>query len=126
MIGLCILGSFLGRQYSNTDARQFMRTAILYNKIHDNTSGPFPHVLADIQKHIRYRPEERIKADDIRIIQRPIISMEKYLTNARPTHRWNVIILVVESLRADQLRVTAAAVTLCRQSMVSHATPVFS
>jgi len=104
MIGLCVLGSFLGKQYSNTDARQFMRTAILYNKIRDNTSGPFLHVLADIQKHIRYRPDERIKADDIRIIQRPIISMEKYLANARPTHRWNVIILVVESLRADQLR----------------------
>src|SRR5262245_65884292 len=104
MTGLCTLCIFFDKQYSNTYSRQFMRTAILYNKIHDNTSGPFPHVLADIQKHIRYRPEERIKADDIRIIQRPIISMEKYLTNASPTHRWNVIILVVESLRADQLR----------------------
>lgn len=104
MIGLCVLGSFLGELYSSTDGRQFMRTAILYSKIRDNTSGPFPHVLADIQKHIRYRPEERIKADDIRIIQRPIISMEKYLADAPPTHRWNVIILVVESLRADQLR----------------------
>jgi arylsulfatase A-like enzyme len=104
MIGLCVLGSFLGELYSSTDGRQFMRTAILYSKIRDNASGPFPHMLADIQKHIRYRPEERIKADDIRIIQRPIISMEKYLATARPTHRWNVIILVVESLRADQLR----------------------
>jgi arylsulfatase A-like enzyme len=104
LIGLCVLGSFLGELYSSTDERQFMRTAILYNKIRDNTSGPLPHVLADIQKHIRYRPEERVKADDIRIIQRPVISMEKYLATARPTHRWNVIILVVESLRADQLR----------------------
>jgi arylsulfatase A-like enzyme len=105
MIGLCVLGSFLGELYSSTDGRQFMRTAILYSKIRDNASGPFPHVLADIQKQIRYRPEERIKAGDIRIIQRPIVSMEKYLANARPTHRWNVIILIVESLRADQLRV---------------------
>ena len=104
MIGLCVLGSLLGELYSSTDGRQFMRTAILYSKIRDNTSGPLPHVLADIQKHIRYRPEERIKAEDIRIIQRPIISLEKYLADARPTHRWNVIILVVESLRADQLR----------------------
>ena len=104
MIGLCVLGSFLGELYSGTDGRQFMRTAIIYSKIRDNASGPFPHVLADIRKYIRYRPEERIKADDIRIIQRPIISMEKYLADARPTHRWNVIILMVESLRADQLR----------------------
>ncbi len=97
MIVLCVLGSFLGELYSSTDGRQFMRTAILYSKIRDNASGPFPHMLADIQKHIRYRPEERIKADDIRITQRPIISLEKYLATARPTHRWNVIILVVES-----------------------------
>jgi arylsulfatase len=40
------------------------------------------------------------------IIQRPIISMEQYLATARQRdlNRWNVVILIVESLRADQLR----------------------
>jgi arylsulfatase A-like enzyme len=111
LIGLCVLGSFLGELYSGTDGRQFMRTAILYTKSRDHTSGPFAHLLADLQKYIRYRPEERFKADDIRIIQRPVISMEEYLaTTARgPTERWNVVILIVESLRADQLRVYGAS-----------------
>jgi arylsulfatase A-like enzyme len=104
LIGLCVLGSFLGEHYSSTDERQFMRASILYTKIRANTSGPWPHILADLQKHIRYRPEERVRADDIRIIQRPVISMEKYLATARPAYHSNVIVLVVESLRADQLR----------------------
>jgi arylsulfatase A-like enzyme len=104
LIGFCVLGSFLGELYSSTEERQFMRSAILYRKIRDNVSGPLPHVLADVQKHIRHQPEERVQAEDIRIIQRSVVSMERYLATARPTNRWNVIILVVESLRADQLR----------------------
>ena len=110
LIGVCLLGSFFGELYSGTDERQSTRTAILYTRSRDNASGPFPHVLGDIQKHLRYRPEERFRADDIRIIQRPIIAMERYVATAArpPTNRWNVIILVVESLRADQLRAYGA------------------
>jgi arylsulfatase A-like enzyme len=109
LIGLCVLGSFLGELYSGTDGRQFMRTAILYTKSRDHTSGPFAHLFADLRKHIQDRPEERFKSDHIRIIQRPLISMEQYLATAHPTQRWNIIILNVESLRADQLRVYGAS-----------------
>jgi arylsulfatase A-like enzyme len=83
-----------------------MRTAMLYTRSRDYISGPFSRVFADIQTYVRNPPEERLQADDIRIIQRPIISMAKYLETAEPrrTHRPNVIILIIESLRADQLR----------------------
>jgi arylsulfatase len=108
LIGLCVLGSFLGELYSGTDGRQFTRAAILYTRSRDNTSGPLAHFLADLQKHFGGRAEERFKSEEIRIIQRPIISMEKYVAAARPTQRWNVIIVIVESLRADQLRAYGA------------------
>jgi arylsulfatase A-like enzyme len=106
LIGLCLLGGFLGELYSGTEGRQFMRTAMLYTRSRDYISGPFSRVFADIQRYVRNPPEERLQADDIRIIQRPIISMAKYLETAEPrrTHRPNVIILIIESLRADQLR----------------------
>jgi arylsulfatase A-like enzyme len=108
LFGLCLLGSFLGELYSGTDGRQFTRMAILYARSRDSTAGPIAHLLADLQKHTQDRPEERFKSDDIRIIQRPIISMQQYLSTARPNQRWNVIVLMVESLRADQLRVYGA------------------
>jgi len=106
LIGLSLLGAFLGELYSGTDARQFMRTAMLYARSRDDASGPFSRVFADIQRYVSNQPEERLRADDIRIVQRPIISMAKYLETAgrRQTHRPNVIIVIVESLRADQLR----------------------
>jgi len=106
MISTCILGSVLGEIYSNADGRKFMRTTILYAKNRADALGPFPQILADIRRHIQRPPEERFTADDIRIIQRPIIPMQRYLTSAtrQAFKRWNVIILVIESLRADQLR----------------------
>jgi arylsulfatase len=106
MIGICLLGSALGEIYSNADGRQFMRTTILYAKSRADALGPFPHIFGDIQRYIRRQPEERFKADDIRIIQRPILSMDRYLATAAPrsVDRRNVIILIIESLRPDQLR----------------------
>src|SRR5918996_5581284 len=62
LIGLCVLGSFLGELYSGTDGREFTRAAILYTRSRDNTSGPLAHLLADLQKHVRRRPEERFKS----------------------------------------------------------------
>ena len=106
MIGICLVGSVLGEIYSNADGRQFMRTTILYAKSRADALGPFPYIIGDIQRYIRRQPEERFTADDIRIIQRPIISMDRYLAMAaqRPFDRRNVIILIIESLRPDQLR----------------------
>lgn len=106
LIGVCVLGSFLGELYSSTDGRKFMRTVILYARSRDNASGPFAQLVADIHKRVRYSPQERFKPEDIQIIQRPVIAMEEYLAIAarRPTKRWNVIVFIVESLRADQLR----------------------
>ena len=105
-IGLCMVGAFLGELYSGWGERPYMRSGILYAKSYDNTSGPFPYVLTDIRRHARSQSEELSRVGGIQIIPRPIISMNQYLvsTGRRRINRWNVVILIIESLRADQLR----------------------
>jgi arylsulfatase A-like enzyme len=108
-IGICVLGTYLGHSYSGTEERQYMRSALLYEKIQDSGVNPFTYVITDVRKYLR-PPAEQLKTNDVRIIQRPIISMEQYvaLANQRSSKRWNVIMLIVESMRADQLRVYGA------------------
>ena len=76
-----------------------------------NSSGPFPYILADIRRETAIPGEELskgLRASEIEIIERPLISMDRYVGSVSSgrgrINRWNVIILVVESLRADQLR----------------------
>jgi arylsulfatase A-like enzyme len=109
-IAVCITGTYFGELYSGTEERRYMRSALLYAKTQDNTVSPFAYVFTDIRKHLRQQAGEQVKTDDFRIVQRPIISKEQYavLARQRPAKRWNVIILIVESMRADQLRAYGA------------------
>jgi arylsulfatase A-like enzyme len=105
-VGLCIVGALLGDLYSGWRERQYTRSGILYAKSHDDAAGPFLHVLADFRRRVWSQPEELAKSDKFQIIQRPIIPMAQYLDSIqhRKINHWNVILLIVESLRADQLR----------------------
>jgi arylsulfatase A-like enzyme len=107
--GICVLGSYLGNSYSGTEERRYMRSALLYEKIESNGVNPLVYAFTDIRKHLR-PPAEQLKPNDVRIIQRPIISLEQYAALAKhnSSKRWNVIMLIVESMRADQLRVYGA------------------
>jgi arylsulfatase len=102
----CLLGVFFGELYSGWGQRQFTRAAILYRQSYDNFAGPLPFVLTDIRRTLQSEPENSSGSKDIQIKQRPIISIEQYIATAqqRELNRWNVIVLIVESLRTDQLR----------------------
>jgi arylsulfatase A-like enzyme len=106
-ISISVTGAFFGNLYSHWGERQYTRLGILYAKSHDKIAGPFPYVLTDIRRNVRSQPEEPSTGTSMQIIQRPIIPMSQYLASIghRKINRWNVIILIVESLRADQLRV---------------------
>lgn len=109
-IGLCATGTYFGELYSGSEERRYMRSALLYAKTQDNMASPFAYVFADIRKHLQQQAGEQVKTDDFRIVQRPLISKEQYavLAKQHPAKRWNVIILIVESMRADQLRAYGA------------------
>jgi arylsulfatase A-like enzyme len=108
----CFLGAAIGLLYSGWGERIYVRSGILYAKSHDNASGPFSYILADIRRYIQKQPEEfsDIKNTGIQIIERPIVSIDQYLGSAASgkINRWNVVVLIVESLRADQLRAYGA------------------
>lgn len=105
-VGISVLGAFLGSLYSSWGERQFIRAGILYSRNQENRAGPFSYVLADFAKHLDKTNHDQSIDNSFQIVQRPIISMDRYkaLTNSGKHHRWNVVILTVESLRADQLR----------------------
>lgn len=110
-LGLSILGATVGGLYCGWGDRQYERSAILYTRSLSSSSGPFPYILADIRRHTATAGEESsqgLRTSKINIVERPLISMDRYVGSVSSgrgkMNRWNVIILVVESLRADQLR----------------------
>ncbi len=105
-VGLFLVMTLFGELYSGWGERRYMPLGILYATNRDNALGPFAYVLADIRRHIWTPTEELGSSDSPQIIQRPIIPMEQYLAGVdrRRVKPWNVIVLIVESLRADQLR----------------------
>jgi arylsulfatase A-like enzyme len=76
----------------------------------DNQAGPFAHVLAEARRAVWPQAEAMVPTDRIGIVRRPLVSMPEYLAAAGPgrPRRWNVVLIVVESLRADQLRAYGA------------------
>ena len=105
-IGLFVMGAFLGNLYSRGGERQFMRAGIIYSRNQDNRSGPFSYILADLTKLTGKASEDLPVENSFQISQRPVISFDQYkaLAEQKKHHRWNVLLLTVESLRADQLR----------------------
>jgi arylsulfatase A-like enzyme len=107
-LGFSVLGAFLGTLYSSWGERQFMRAGILYSRNQVNRSGPISYVVADIAKHMSTsgEPLPIDNSNSFQITQRPIISLNQYkiLADQSRRHRWNVLILTIESLRADQIR----------------------
>jgi arylsulfatase A-like enzyme len=104
-IGACLLGTLLGALYGGAGGRHNVRSALLYATARNNTSGPLPYLLASV-RHGDNPIAKKTGSNGLQIIRRPIVPMEKYVASVRERrlNRWNVVILIVESLRADQLR----------------------
>lgn len=79
----------------------------LYRLRRERTAGPLTH-LAMRSLGTRDPFEDPGLDVPMRIIRRPIEPMEQYLSTVDRAriHRWNVIVILIDSLRADQLRVT--------------------
>ena len=109
-VGVCLLGSLLGHLYSAWDERRNTRSGIVYARNRDNYSGPFAYIINDVKKYILKADDDLAIDPGFEIQQRSIIPLDQYRTLASQGkfHRWNVVILMVESLRADQLRIYGA------------------
>lgn len=86
----------------------------LYWECKGERSGPAAHVLSQIASGI-FDTEEDLKASpEIGIEWKPLLPMEEYLKRIDwdRAQRWNVIIVIVESLRTDQLRAGGSPVVV--------------
>ena len=70
-------------------------------------AGPFAHIVGELGRGL---PAGLLASSRIGVTRRPLTTMAAYVAANDPSsiHRWNVIVVVVESLRADQLRAYAS------------------
>jgi arylsulfatase A-like enzyme len=80
----------------------------LYAAARDECTGPATHFVTNLWYLFWDIREPRLASDEIPIDWRPIISTDDYLAAADPQQvaRWNVIVVIVESLRNDQLTIS--------------------
>jgi len=81
-----------------------------YLSLRDDRAGPFAHVLGQVAGSLRREPDAMARLDTIGIKRRPLVPMASYLrtVDRERVKRWNVVVIIVESLRANQLRAYGA------------------
>jgi len=80
--------------------------ADLYRLRRERNAGPLTHLLSRTFSKDPFEDDAAAAAPDV--IRRPIESMEHYLSKVDRArlNRWNVVVVLIDSLRADQLRAT--------------------
>jgi len=96
---VCVGAGWAGSRYTVTQ---------MYNVGGLSRVGPLMALSLDGARNLAQRSDPRHRAPEVSLQQRPLVPMEQYLaaadtSGARP---YNVIVLVVESLRNDQLLAT--------------------
>ncbi len=99
----------------------------LYTECRDTRTGPVLTLLADLRDRLGKERRIRFASQELPVTRRPITSLERYLraVDGAKIQKLNVILVLVESLRADQLtlyggarRVMPVLEALSRQSRV--------
>jgi arylsulfatase A-like enzyme len=108
-VGACAVVALLGGLAYGRVNTEIGQAISPYDVNRDDSSGPSAHALADLRRRL-WRPAELssvVARDKVQIIRRPIIPMEQYLARIDQSRikRWNVLMVQVESLRSDQLRI---------------------
>jgi len=107
VIGMSVVVALIGKAAYGSQTGRPDEPKTVYAVSRDAQTGPAAHVLADIASSTAAEPAPVASTDNASVIRRPIISMEQYLGGVprNGTKRWNVVMVQVESLRSDQLRV---------------------
>jgi arylsulfatase A-like enzyme len=103
--GVSISLALLGEIYGGRAEQTYLRPTTLFLRARDDRSTPIAHVFGNIRAVMARRPEAQ-RVEPAKLIQREIIPIEKYLAavDRGKFKPLNVIVIIVESLRADQLR----------------------
>jgi arylsulfatase A-like enzyme len=104
----CLVTALVGGLTYGSEAIQVGQPRSEYAVSRDDQAGPLAHLVADFRRSRLAADEPPVATTDTdKVIGRPIISMDEYV--ARVSHsdfrRRNVLMVQIESLRSDQLRV---------------------
>ena len=105
--GVCVVDAAAGQFVHGASAQGGLNRSS-YVVARDEHTAPLVHALADLLGSATpsATPSSAAQNDASRVIRRPIISMNQYLTGIDKSRvkPWNVLMIQVESLRSDQLR----------------------
>ena len=122
----CLFWAILGEMYGNRSEPAYLHTTGLYRRTRDDRSTPIASLAGNLRSALWSKPEELLK-NEPHLIQRSIVPIEKYVADVErgESKPWNVIVIIVESLRADQLQaygsdrdIMPAVNSLARESRV--------
>lgn len=102
----CFFWAMVGELYSNRGVHRHFHQSGLYAPSRDDELTPFAHLVGGLRKLLWSKHERATIDDRIQVDSRPIITVNEYLASA-DLAKWkklNIVFLMIESLRADQLR----------------------
>jgi arylsulfatase A-like enzyme len=104
---VCAIAALVGSVAYGSKAVQTDQPDADYAVSRDDRAGPVAHALADLGRSSAAAAPAVASTGNTNVIRRPIISMEQYLAGVPQTgpKRWNVVMVQIESLRSDQLRI---------------------
>ena len=100
---------FATREVTDTATGATYALRDLYRLRRDRNAGPLTHLLSKAFSKDPF--EDDVAGAPPDVDRRPIVPMERYLSGVDRdrVNRWNVIVVLIDSLRADQLRATGGA-----------------
>jgi arylsulfatase A-like enzyme len=104
----CCLIALVGWLAYGSLSEQADQPKSAYAVSRDGQSGPVLHAAADVVRILRPpEPPAVASSDTDKVIRRPIISMNEYVSRVSQADfkRFNVVMVQIESLRSDQLQV---------------------
>ncbi|HEY3044181.1 MAG TPA: sulfatase [Vicinamibacterales bacterium] len=105
-LGISVVATLAGNAAYASETLQIDQPKSDYAVSRDDRTGPAAHAVADIGRASTAESPALASTGNPNVIRRPIISMEQYLAGVQQNgiKRWNVVMVQVESLRSDQLR----------------------
>ena len=105
-LGILVVAALVGKAAYASETAQSDQPKTDYELSRDDRAGPVAHAVSDIARGFGAGPSAVASTDNANVIRRPIVSMDQYLAGIpqNAIKRWNVVMVQVESLRSDQLR----------------------
>ena len=106
-LGICVVAAIAGQATYASATAQIDEPKSDYAVSRDDHAGPVAHAVADIGRNSTTEVHWVASTGNTNVIRPSIISMNQYLAGVPQSaiKRWNVVMVQVESLRSDQLRV---------------------